>query len=221
MFEFTTTATCRPDIYRRTLESFNRNLLGVRLCESRLYLNVDPVPAGIGQHLAVNVARDFFADVRPNLPAISSFPAAVKWCLSQPSGPAFFYLEDDWELTAPIEIEALRHALAADRLLAAVNLRTYAWPQSDRRICLSPSLWRTAAAHDIAEQLTTDWNPERQLRPVTPENPHGGRHGSWEGVRLPREPFMRVLTDIGRDWLSGAGWRKDAAGMEWTRWEAA
>lgn len=210
--DFTTTATIRPEVFRRTLISFEQNLRGVDFSQSTLHLNIDPVPAERRQHWAdmVAVADQFFAQVHPHMPATASFPAAVKWCWSRPKTKYFFHLEDDWEIIRPFELSNAVTMLERHSELSCINLRAYMGIQDDR-ICLSPCLMRTEHAHEMAGRLVLTVNPEKQLRPTTLGNPCGGKHEGFFGVQVPQQPIIR---DIGREWLLGSGWRKPATTVQ-------
>lgn len=224
VIDFTTTATCRPEILRRTLESFKKNLLGVDLSRCRMHCNIDPVP---DPKLAFDVERvvmQYFVAARFHHTAEPCFPAAVKWCWSQPETPVFFHLEDDWELTRPVHMRELFRVLAGDGspppglelpMPSCVNLRAYDFPDGDKRICLSPGLFRSDHARAMASRMVITANPEKQLRPRGADNLHGDKHGEYIGVQFPRE---RVLRDIGRAWLTTSGFRKSVP-VFFTKWE--
>lgn len=215
---FTTTATLRPEVLARTYESFEKNLKGVRMKECVLHLNVDPVPNSprFFSRDVLNVAWSFFGQVRVRMTDKPNFASAVKWCWSQPMGDYFFHLEDDWELTEPIGIARMVALLAARQELACVSLRAYDHTNlQDDRICLSPGLFRTDAARAIALNMVDTVNPEKQLRPRTELNVHGGRQGLWTGIQIPDRP---ILKDIGREWLEKSGWKKQN-GDVFNQWE--
>lgn len=218
MISLTMTATRRPAILSRTLASFFHNLSGFD-CIQQIFINIDPLPDNPPfDYEMVRVLADFFRVpeivVIANAPLLPSFPAAVKWCWSRPQTKYFFHLEDDWELTEPFRLSAMIDRLDNDPNLSCVNLRAYDWPPEDQRICLSPGLFRTAHAKLMAERLRGDANPERQLRPVTLDNPYGGAHDGFKGVCIPQK---RIIADIGRAWLHGSGWRKNN-GSHFTAW---
>lgn len=212
---FTTTAMNRPEIFKRTVESFRKNLLGIDWGNTPLYINIDPVPAPVILTKEWVDACDFFGFIDPNSPIAPSFPAAVKWCWSQPETEFFIHLEDDWELLRPIHIDELISFLQGSPLLSCVNLRAYNFPPGDDRICLSPCLMRTSHAKVLAKRLCLEANPEKQLRDMTPQNIHGGKHEGFYSMQYPDKP---VLRDIGREWLASSGWRKTDP-MYFTKWE--
>lgn len=213
--DYTTTATCRPELLQRTLESFRELLRGNRFELSTLYLNIDPVPQPdlvIGE---IRVAEQFFGRVVVNSPEEACFPAAVKWCWSQPTTEFFFHLEDDWTMARPFQLEEMIDLLRRRGDLSCVNLRAYPGPLRDERICLCPGLLRTADAKILASRLTTTANPEKQLRPVTEVNPEGGKQYPFIGIQVPQG--TPILHDIGRAWLRRSGWKKERE-VFFTKW---
>jgi hypothetical protein len=210
--EFTTTAMQRPGIVLDTYRSFAANLTGVDFKDSTLYLNIDPMPAEGDAGAVVLAAREFFGTVIVNQPDHPCFPAAVKWCWSQPGGEYFVNLEDDWLLERPVNIADMLAPLRADPGLSCVNIRVY--PHNDDRLCLAPGLWRTDHAKAIAAKMRLDANPEMQLRPARPNNPHGGLHNGYKGKQL---PGPRALIDMGRPWMVNNGLvrAKDRHFIQW------
>jgi hypothetical protein len=214
--DFTMTAVRRPELVYQTLASFQQGLHGVDMRRQTLYLNIDPVPTDIPVSKVILVAHEFFQQVVLRTPDKPSFPAAVKWCWGQPKSEFFFHLEDDWLLTGgPINMLTILALLQQDLQLSCVNLRAYDGIQ-DARICLSPGIHRTAHAKVMASRLSLDANPEKQLRPSTPQCPQGGKHEGFWGRQVPRLP---VVKDIGRAWLAQSGFQKERD-IWWTTWEA-
>jgi hypothetical protein len=216
ILDFTCTGMRRPEIWQQTLVTFTRNLRSVDLGASTLYLNVDPMPVDRYDADGMRaLAGEFFGNVVLNAPSESNFTRAVKWCWLQPKGQAFFHLEDDWSLDQPVDVIDLLALLTSDPGISLVNLRAYA--HDDDRLCLAPGLWRTIAAQTIARRLRDDANPERQLRPVRQNNPHGGAHEGFRGVQFPRAKRERVIHDLGREWMRKNKLQRDG-GVQFTRW---
>ena len=216
--DFTTTAVLRPEILERTYRSFRDNLRGIELCDQALHIHLDHFGYGLVGDV-FETSRLFFKEVRmwnnhSNLRNGPSFPAAVKWCWSQPTTEFFFHLEDDWELTRPFDFTRLTQAMEEDPNLTSASLRAYGGPENDNRILLSPGLFRTTHAKAIAERLSIHANPEKQLRDASPENPHGGKQGLYYGRQVPSEVNLR---DIGREWLDASPYRKERP-IFFTKW---
>lgn len=214
--DFTMTAMCRPEIVARTLASFSDMLCGVKMRNQTLHLNIDPLPTGRDVNGVLLVASMYFASVQFHTPPKPSFPAAVKWCWSQSATPYFFHLEDDWILKQSVYIDALFEQFTDHPELSCVNLRAYNFNEDDPRICLSPCLLRADHARVMAERMSLTANPEKQLRPIGPDNPEGGKHGKYISKTIPVE---RVIEDIGRPWLERSGCQKNSDEPGWTAWE--
>lgn len=217
---FTITATCRPEILRRTLTSFNENLRGIDLSKQMVFLNLDPAPASavFRRQEVVNIASEFFQYVKVLYPDQPSFPAAVKWCWMQPFSKFFFHLEDDWALLRPFSISPMIHLLENEPSLSCVTLRAYSHIR-DERICLSPGLFRTFHAMQMAGRMTTTANPEKQLRPTTPGNPEGDRHGHYVGTQISDEDSHGPLvSDLGREWMRVNNVEKEIP-VHFTKWK--
>jgi hypothetical protein len=214
ILDFTITTCLRPDILRRTLESFRANLLGVEWEKCTCYINVDPAGPMPENGIAdpAHIAAHFFDHIVPNWPVVPSFPAAVAWCFSQPTAHLCFHLEDDFELLEPIDIEQVKQVMDTEGS-AVVNLRLHPFAAGVRRCFLSPGLWRSDMMRDFAAQMNVDENPEIQLWRYT-DAMKCGRY--W--------PDRIVLRDIGREWLAQSGYKKNvevAKGINpWTKWEA-
>lgn len=218
ILEFTCTATRRPELFEETLATFAANLRGVEFDASLLYLNVDPVPEARPAARMYAIACKFFRSCVVNHPPRANFAAAVKWCFSKPVSREFFHLEDDWLLSAPIDVREMKALLDEDSNRSVINLRAYG--HDDERICLAPGLWRACHASHIGERLRLDANPERQLRKRVPSNPYGGAHEGFIGVQFPRDRRATVLKDIGRDWMRRNHLRRDGD-ARFTTWTQA
>lgn len=222
MNEVTITATLRPNILRQTLTSFMPLFGDTR--DWTAYVNVDLAPlvkdTDIGWTAAdvLRVAAGFFGHIVHRIGVFPNFARAVRWCWQQPIGQFFFHLEDDWELAIPdFPLSEPLFWLQNNPQLTSVTLRAHSWDQEDTRICLSPGVFRTAHAREIAGRMVDVANPEKQLRTLSPTNPHGGKHGSYVGRTIPRDSTVRVVRDIGRDWLRRNGLVRDN-GEQFTAW---
>ena len=222
--EFAATETYRPEIIRRSLESFRANLGGVDWDRSRCCVNLDPIPRN-----AVNPARltaivDAIAGVFPTFSLADvhfarkpNFARAVKWAWTAPTGcfgDRFFYLQMDWILTRRVSIADLVALLDRDDGRIAVNLRAHRANMRER-LCLSPVLIRRSTARELADAMTDADGPEAQLRP--PSFRRGGRSLAV-GLQSLHWPADRVVEDIGRDWMDREGFVKDG-GSNFTRWK--
>ena len=214
--EFTTTATCRPDILKRTYTTFTRNLTGIDYKSSTLYLNIDPIPYENDPQKVVKVAKQFFGKVVVNIPKEPNFCQAIRWCWYQPQGKLFFHLEDDWIMMTKIPIMMLvKHLRDAGKGCLGINLRAYRTIK-ERKICLSPCLLRSEITKQIAIALNPQFNPEKQMRPKNIDNKIGGKAKNYFNIHYPLNPVIR---DIGRAWMDGTKYKRGAGPsfITWTK----
>lgn len=214
---FTMTACRRPEILWRTLVSFRANLCGVDWEQSRIFINIDPIPGDDSDATAdvilSMIDRNFGECHRYCLAIEPNFAAALKWCWTEATtgnqqlatDNSIFHLEDDWELLEPIEIASLIELLdvdsALDPALSCVNLRHRSdFPAEMDKLFLAPGLWRTDAIATLAQRLNQTENPEVQLHAM----------GGFKSRRFPAEQDRIVLKDLGRDWLAAHGLRRNA-----------
>ena len=103
MLDITTTATIRPDLFYKTLQSSTKNLFFHRK-EYRLILNVDPIGEDVNPMEMVRVGKQFFDNVVYNIPDEPNLAQACRWCWQNTDSEYVFHLEDDWELERRILI---------------------------------------------------------------------------------------------------------------------
>lgn len=219
ILDFTITTCLRPDILRRTLESFRENLRGVEWGKCRAFVNIDMTGyEGIEEvpiKEVVDVVSETFQFHAFRYVRVPSFPAAVKWCFAQPQTTYCWHQEDDWILTEPINIADVVHELESDDqgLRQMVNLRAKPFNPT-RRCFLSPGLWRSRFMREVSEQMKANINPEVELWNIT-DRYTAGHYWPLAMNRI-------VLKDIGREWLATSGFKKDVEVQRgvnpFTRW---
>jgi len=211
--EFTTTAMARPSILQATYESFSSHLKGVDFSESTLYLNIDPLPPDVDPNACVEVAKQFFGTVIPNMPSSANFTAAVQWLWKSVQGEFFIHLEDDWSLSCDVNISAMLKRLEPEDVLQ-VPFRAYyrAYKGKERsyqgKVCLSPSLLQGDFARKMSKIFNLSQNPEIQLR--------GDNLGGGRAVPYPKREI--IIKDIGRKWLSESAYEKPKVKHKFTSW---
>lgn len=221
--EFTTTATCRPEILCQTYDSFSKKMIGIDFKKCTLYINVDHTPKESSVKETIKIAKGFFGTVVENVSEQGNFCKALKWCWSQPKGTIFFHLEDDWVLKEKLNVSHCMSILVNRRLelkrkhkeLIAMNLRCYQTIK-DNRICLSPCFMYSYYSKHLASLLDERYNPEKQLRAKSKENPHGGKSANrFISIHYPSLRHKTIIKDIGREWMQRNDIRRnsDAAFM--------
>jgi len=205
---FTTTATNRPEILRRTYASFSANLVGLNLKDIDLLINIDPLPNKININANVDVAKSFFKTVRVNTPDKPSFSTAINWLWSEAQSPYIFHLEDDWILLKPIKVKSLLKNMG-NKL--QIILRAYGYKYD--KMVLSPSIIRHELYSRIGGRLDETINPEIQLR-----NP------SIVGVKIDKSMLLDfpqnkiIVKDIGRKWMDQQDFKKPDKKFKFYRW---
>ena len=205
--DFTTTAMARPEIIDRTYSSFSKNLIGLNMKESRLFINIDPLPVDIDRNEVVKVAKKYFKEVHVNMPPIANFTKAVNWCWSNAKTDLIFHLEDDWELTQKISVPKMIQHFKDLPNLMEVALRAYNY--SYKSLPLSPCIIHKRYYKKVAGRLNETINPEIQLRgkkfkikmPVL----SGGVPRDGKLVMYSNDI---VIKDIGRKWMNQSKYKK-------------
>lgn len=187
----TTTSTVRPELLARTFESFRKNLKGLPW-ELKINLDYTPATEEKDLHECVVICWQYFDNVEYNVEYEGNFPRAIKWLWNTPADWVF-HLEDDWLLNFPIEWDELKRNCAVQ-----VSLRSYS-RLYDGNFMLCPSLIRGRVCREISQILTTNRNPEQQIREM-----------KWNGhtVIYPEVQDKVVVQDIGREWLETKGLSK-------------
>lgn len=245
--DITITATARPEILRRTLESFCSNLFRPHMdIINNVFINIDPVGTGT-QQATLTVCKEFFPGhkVTAHLPNTASFPKAFTWCWQQTlstDSACVFHLEDDWELLEPLDLKEMFLVLYLYPDLAALRLSAFpsgthimkcwdkfiSWngtffevPPNLRGLlgfCGHPSLIRKEFIREVLPHLDDSKNPEKQIK---------GRHPKFGNYILShrfgvyqRQDAPAAVIDIGRKWMVKNGFRKAGSKAWFTKWES-
>lgn len=221
---FTTTAMCRPDILNTTLKSFNKGLLGLKLKEVVLYLNIDPLPKEEGIDIdkykkrTIEVAQKYFKEVVYRTPEKANFTSAVQWTWQQAQTPYIFHLEDDWILKKQANMDDIIRPLSKSKKMVQVVLRAYKFDYTDmNKICLSPSIISERLYKKVRDSFDLNINPEVQLRQV---NKKMGTV-NWENIKVVAYPYKEVriiVKDIGRKWIGQQNYAKPKTKSNFTSW---
>lgn len=192
---FTTTAMPRPELLEQTYESFKRNLVEFDMQKATLYINIDPFPDRSSEDRrqeVANVARKFFGNVIVNLPEYGNFSNAVKWCFSNVQTYYNFHLEDDWVLLTPIKLSMFNQFFLTPHV-QQVGLRAWKFAKND--FWLSPSVMRGDFCRHVSTKMTTDENPEVQIRQFIKDYKKEGF------LYFPFDYKSVILKDLGRNWM--------------------
>jgi hypothetical protein len=232
------TATKRPDIIERTLESFCRLLFKGRI--SRLIINIDPVGDNVDVENIISMARKYTLALTAHCPKNPSFSKAFKWCWDQVQGKHVFHLEDDWELLIPVDFSKMVSIM--DRITNLAALRLPMWRTADTSknwsvffpwngeffecptahvgsvgFCGHPSLLNGKFVRNVAPLLSPHRNPEKQIKwrnsligPIV----QAYRFGVFAEQNSPP-----VVRDTGREWRAQKQWCKKGNREHFTEWE--
>ena len=225
------TATRRPEIIRRTLESFVNNLFGTT-DNLRLIINIDPIGLPINSLKVVDVVREYFDDIVYNLPEKADFNTAFRHVLSSCRSDFVFHLQDDWEAMYPIDFDKMVEILTTEKDLALLRLSMFA-SEKDRLVnwdtcsfpwngnyfecpydkqkrfgfCGHPSLIKRKFLDATVPLMNRLHNPENQFHTFFKivEQIDNWRYGVFIDPDSPPN-----VTDIGREWMIQNKWLKNS-----------
>jgi hypothetical protein len=214
--DFTTTAVARHGIFNQTLSSFSKNLKGINLKDCRLVINVDPLPPNRKRRDVIKVAKKYFRQVKYNLPNKPNFTAAYNWVWENANTEYIFNLEDDWLLTAEVDVPALLKYFEKNDKLLQILLRAYNYHY--RTCALSPSIIHRRLYSAVGGNMNVKINPEAQLRGERfgIKMPTRGKGVSRKGlIRVyPKKLKAVILKDLGRQWIKKTNLRKSGGGKK-------
>lgn len=246
--DVTMTATLRPKILERTLESFFDNMLGGWENYLRIIINVDPVGSEENLYPQIhNLCLRFFKKVKINRSNVGSFPKAFNTVWSLSTAPIVFHLEEDWELQSKVNLREMLSIMRRFPDLAHLRLSAmHSYPDHikcwQRHFfmwngffyeckrdeigmvgwCGHPSLNRLEFVKEALPRMNPHLNPEKQLKGrVMGDLLERWRFGIYH--HPPEEGHKNrppLIKDIGRAWISESGWRKAGGNAQhFTHWE--
>lgn len=186
--DFAMTSVLRPKLFEGTLKTINKGILRhAEDVEFRLILNVDPVGEKVDPMEMVDVAREFFDDIKYNITETPSFPKAVKWVWSNTTAPFVFHWEDDVNLLRKVDVVDMIKILKKYKNLSSLRLYKSKVPKRDlmktfgslwkyhpegfymakswqRQFGLNPILIKKAFVKEAVERMVDNFNPEKQFR---------------------------------------------------------
>lgn len=222
--QFTITATLRPEILSRTLDSFSRKITDVSLKDLGCIINIDCAPKDYcDPNDIIELCSKYFKNVHYKISRNPNFCVSVKWLWSQATSPFIFHLEDDWELLNTVKIGDFLEFFNKNPNLYQLRLRKRTKEYGMWKFGLSPCIISSSFYSQFAK-LNNDENPEVQLNSsgISPE----GRVAVYPEANI--DPYTKahsdyvVVLDIGRDWRAQHGMSKPKKSMErnflsWTK----
>lgn len=243
MIEILMTATRRPEIVERTLESFVKNFFG-RSLVPEIIINIDPVGPGTTEDVISVVKR--YCDIKALItPRTANFSRAFKRVWSLCESLYCLWLEDDWELKLQIDINDMLNILVNNPYLATLRLpwvrteRTYMknWkykfpltiveggrifkcPDELKReigFCGHPSLINGSFIRQCAPFIDPGLNPEKQFHVKSSVLMDIVDNWSYGVYAKPNQPA--AVEDIGRRWMVEQGLKKKGNKAWFQEWE--
>jgi hypothetical protein len=185
LIDITMTSVIRPDILRKTLESFCSNLFYDDKYSYRLIMNIDSIGEDKDPMEMVEVAQSFFDNILYRFSHTPSFSDAVMWVWSRIFGDYVFHLEDDWIMLRQIPLVEMIRILEKNDDLACLhflkkdisnrkrmNLFGTSYVYKDNYyisrkpfgFSLNPVLVRAKFLNQILPNMDHNKNPEKQIR---------------------------------------------------------
>lgn len=244
--DITCTATLRPKLLKRTLESHIEHLFKDNVKNCRLIINIDNAGScnpndDFGK--VISVAKSFdFQHVSFNVSETPHFGKAFLRCMRQVRSELFFHLEEDWEMKFDIDFEKMISLFNKDPSLAHLRLSMF---RSEEKTCKNwnkfldwngeyfevkpeergvigwaghPSMNRTSFMKAILPAIDAENNPEKQIK-----------HKIHPLITKTIDKFkfgsfhpqnsLPAIEDIGRRWMVENGWVKAGNKAWFTQWE--
>jgi len=229
MLDVTITATLRPELLERTLQSFRESVNSS--WGFRCLLNVDPVGGGSLDQLT-RTAQAHFDHIVIRTPKKADWLNAIKWLWMRVKSPVFFHLEDDWVFNRPVSADSVVDIFEQEKKLGYLCLRkksikagaeqqignewiTYRKRVHGQRLGLQPSFWRRRLARDIVALLpeTTRRSPEKLMREGECCEAAVMQWKDADYGKINTEPWV---TDIGREWRAERGLKRGKDDAQWS-----
>lgn len=242
-FNIITTATLRPEILKRTFDSFCNNLFQDHIKDASLIINIDRVGCfedekqSRFQEILGYISELGFKNIHVNCPDNPSFAKAFYWLTSQIDNDLVFNLEEDWELVTAIDFNEMLREFKNNKDLVHLRLsafdsqpdklkqwnkwiprnsRYYAIPQDLKGVigwCGHPSLNRGSFLKHFNGVIDPWKNPEKQIKGDQPIILNSD-FGVWQA-----QNDKATIRDIGRQWMQDNGYQKKGDKAFFTEWE--
>lgn len=132
--DITMTACLRPEIVKKTLQTFSKYLFNDPDFDYRLIINIDETGSNedcdyhdlIAEEI-IQICKQSFSLINYNLrwENMSNFPKAFKWVWDQVDADYVFHLEDDWELLRHVNLKKMIGLMEKYRLLKILRLSAF------------------------------------------------------------------------------------------------
>lgn len=241
LIDITMTAVRRPEILKKTLHSFYRNLLAPVINECRLIINVDPIGDDIPSYSLDEIISGYFKRYAISMPMSANFPRAFKWTWNKVEAPWVLHLEDDWELLERVEIYDMLAMMKRHPNLASLRLPFFNSDETSMKNwnlqfpwngeyfeCPSnlrqragfaghPSLLRGDFVKNCAPLLNPALNPEKQFHDDNPSLVN--EVCNWDYGVWGKPNRQRMINDIGTTWKAENQFIKKGNKAFFIEWE--
>ena len=239
--DITMPTTLRPEILERTLDSFCKNLF-IERDRYRFIFNIDPVGEDCEPAAILNLAKQYFSNIKYRIAEKPLFPAAVIWCWNQVEADFIFHMNEDWELTRPINIDHMISLLNKHQNLACLRLNKMdinANPDNivvfggckyipnpdgfllasrrDNQFGTNPELIRGTFVKTARRLFKPYQNTEKQFRRGHPEM-FKQVVMKWDYALYAKPGDSVLIRDIGKEWMKNNKFQKEG-GPGFTKWE--
>lgn len=243
--DITMTATPRPEVVEKTLQSFKDNLFNsAPELDYRLVVNIDPIPGFYDRiEETKEICKRFFPtfSIR-SLHTDPNFAVAFKWAWDniRPDTQFIFHLEDDWELLRPVNLLEMLELFI--RFQNLIILRLNAFPSKELHtknwnlllpwngsffevtrenrgtvgVCGHPSLIDAKFVRYARKFLNGKSNPEKALKSSTRE-----LRSLFEIAQIgvySEQNSPPLIKDIGREWRIASKIHKKGPAAFFTEW---
>jgi len=225
LIDITTTATIRPEVFRATLQSFNKFFS--KNNDYHLIINIDAIGEDKDPDFMIEIGRQFFDHITYNISTEPNQGQAVIWTWKQTKADFVFHLEDDWRLLKDIHIDQMLPVMLKYSRIAGLRLNKnkikYITDKEKRRsfivyskLVLNPMLFRGSFIRNIINSCHINTNIEQQLQVAFRSfKCHPTKY--FIGIFC-AAGVGRYVKDVGRDWSKIHGFRH-SKGMDFTTWK--
>jgi|WetSurSiteA1Bulk_404760.scaffolds.fasta_scaffold00135_6 hypothetical protein len=232
--DVTITATLRPEILSRTLDSFFNNVFYD--VDVRAIINIDLIGEEGKLGETIKVVEKYFGDsflLRTSEEA--SFPKAVIWCWGNSTSTYVFHLEEDWICLKKVSIPKMISILDNNKNLACLRLCKFPLRTNlfgckytvsknkdfliarirDHQFGLNPVLIKRSFVLEALKFLSPLKDPEKQFRPESNNKLFRNVVTKWDYGIIGKVNESPYVEDIGRKWMkennfikNGVTWKK-------------
>lgn len=245
-FDITMTATLRPELIEKTLDSFNKYLFKKHIHKARLIINVDLISPSNSLTILQNIKDTIlccqFKEIKVNVNNNPHFARAFIWCMNQVQSKYFFHLEEDWELLCDIDFEHMIDIMKQNKTLAHLRLSQFkstsnhikAWQNfaywngqffeyDDKTKFVDgwsghPSLNRTSFMKKVLNIINPNNNPEKQIKGSCSKEMFDLISDHRFGI-YHYQNYTPAIKDLGRNWMIENGYRKAGNKAWFVKWE--